>query len=193
MTHEDFEWAYRAFGIAGWMVAGTLVLVWAILNGYATKKGENQALREDIPELTQLQRQVEHGFNELLEQTKINNSLRLAALDRRLAAHQEAFVMWRKINAAHYAKNPSETMSLVNDGQTWWDANCLYLEPDVRQAFAVVVANVHIAGQLIYQQGDPIMIGKLEESIRAFPDILFRSIKLPAMTKEEQQVVDLAA
>jgi len=72
------------------------------------------------------------------------NELRLAAIDKRLAAHQEAYSLWRKLlfNAA----NQETIGDIVMECQTWWENNCLYLEPNAREAFynAVISAGSHL-------------------------------------------------
>jgi hypothetical protein len=75
------------------------LVVREFLPSYLRRKGENLATKEDIAAITELQKAVEHRFNELLEDSKQRHALRLAALDRRLAAHQEAFSLWRELLA----------------------------------------------------------------------------------------------
>lgn len=71
------------------------------------------------------------------------NQLRLAALDRRLQAHQEAYSLWHRL-----MKDMGDQLQLsqtVQDCQSWWIKNCLYLTADARQAFshAYTVANTY--------------------------------------------------
>lgn len=57
----------------------------------------------------------------------------MAALDKRLQAHQEAFQRWRKLVAYAHGE---EVGPLVMECQSWWEENCLYLEPAARIAFS---------------------------------------------------------
>ena len=60
------------------------------------------------------------------------DQLRLAAVERRLAAHQEAYALWFELlNALHHP----ECHDVVIKCQTWWKQNCLYLDPKSRRAF----------------------------------------------------------
>jgi hypothetical protein len=38
-------------------------------------------------------------YNTLMEELRARNQLRMAALDKRLQAHQEAFALWQKLTA----------------------------------------------------------------------------------------------
>jgi hypothetical protein len=58
--------------------------------------------------------------------------LRLAAVERRLQAHQEAYALWFELlNALH----GPECHNVVVKCQAWWKQNCLYLDPKSRRAF----------------------------------------------------------
>lgn len=61
------------------------------------------------------------------------NQLRLAAIDRRLDAHQQAYALWRKLIFTS-TKEPAFG-DVIIECQTWWNNNCLYLDPESRKAF----------------------------------------------------------
>lgn len=101
MNEYLFVEALRVGGIAGVIGLAAGFFLSKILHlfaaGYASEKGKNLATREDIEILTKLVEDVRHKFATDLEEQKAANQLRLAALDRRLQAHQEAFTLWRKL------------------------------------------------------------------------------------------------
>jgi hypothetical protein len=71
------------------------------------------------------------------------NQLRLAAIDRRLATHQEAYTLWRRLIANVHDQ---ETIgAVVPECEDWWNKNCLFLDPEAREAFrrAYLAANDH--------------------------------------------------
>ena len=72
------------------------------------------------------------------------NQLRLAALDKRLQAHQEAYSRWRKL--LFNAGNESTVGDIVIESQTWWEENCLYLDPKARKLFYLAIqrAGLHL-------------------------------------------------
>ena len=61
------------------------------------------------------------------------DTLRLAAVERRLAAHQEAYGLWCEL--LRELHNPSRVHDVAVRCQTWWQANCLYLDPTSRREF----------------------------------------------------------
>jgi hypothetical protein len=61
------------------------------------------------------------------------NQLRLAAIEKRLTAHQEAYALWRKLVFATIEHEDLSTHTLTCE--TWWNNNCLYLDPNSRKAF----------------------------------------------------------
>src|SRR5882724_8673979 len=69
----------------------------AYFGSYLKRKGENLATKEDIKELTHLTEQVRNEYAKVLENFSYENRLRLAALDRRLEAHQQAFALWYRL------------------------------------------------------------------------------------------------
>ena len=68
--------------------------------------------------------------------------LSVAALEKRLEAHQTAYALWWKL---HGALHGSELSQVVYECQEWWKSNCLYLEREARQAFhgAYHAADLH--------------------------------------------------
>ena len=70
------------------------------------------------------------------------HQLRLAALDRRLQAHQEAFALWRGLLADMH--DPARIGDAVRKCEDWWNNNCLYLSPDARQAFVQAYLTAHL-------------------------------------------------
>jgi hypothetical protein len=130
----------------GFLIGGGIVyyLVRSFVPGYLAEKGKNLATREDIAAITnaveevktqhaaQLQ-QLMHENALLLEHIRGQGQLRLAAAERRLQAHQEAFTLWRKIiNTVH----DEAITDVVLECQTWFNNNALYLSPRAREAFS---------------------------------------------------------
>jgi hypothetical protein len=75
------------------------------------------------------------GLNELaLKSVDYEHQLRLAALERRLGVHQEAYTLWWDLQRKMFG---AEAWDGAFACQEWWIKNNLYLNltPDVRQAF----------------------------------------------------------
>ncbi|WP_340521199.1 hypothetical protein [Cupriavidus necator] len=114
-------------------VLGVLVtLLLTYLKSHWAKRGENAAIIRDTPEITRRTEEAKEPFTERAEGVKFRNSIRLAALDKRLAAHQEAYRRWRGLIGALHTP---EIDKHVYECQQWFDSNCLYLEEPARAAF----------------------------------------------------------
>ena len=59
---------------------------------------------------------------------------RLASLDKRLQAHQEAFTLWREMSWSLFG-NDDVMRTKVKDCQNWYIRNNLYLTAEAREAF----------------------------------------------------------
>ena len=94
---------------------------------YFAEKGKNLATKEDIASITREVESVRHEYSALLEELRARHQLRTASLDRRLQAHQEAFTQWRAL-----VTGIIESKNAIIACQSWWEKNCLYLEPKVR-------------------------------------------------------------
>src|SRR5947208_8836314 len=120
---------------------------------YLAEKGKNLATREDVAAIT---REVEavkdeflrqrdelsHQRQLLLRQQDFTQQLRLAALDRRLEKHQEAYALWWELRGKVHSDDVGQ---LVRRCQEWWVNNNLYLSEEAREAFpqAYMAANNH--------------------------------------------------
>ncbi|MFZ0052673.1 MAG: hypothetical protein WAK96_12940, partial [Desulfobaccales bacterium] len=60
-------------------------------SSYASEKGRNLATKEDISEITKKIEEIKHQYNLMIEQIKGRHQLRLAALEKRLEIHQQAY------------------------------------------------------------------------------------------------------
>lgn len=171
------------------------------LSGYLPEKGKNLATKEDVGRITDIveevkrehaeqMREVSHRFDLMLEEKKSSNQLRVAALDRRLDAHQQAFALWRKLfNSIH---GPDIT-DVVIECQNWWDNNCLYLEPAAREAFAnaYAAADLHRA-ILENSRRDCVAIEEININWKIITDaaeIITSSVALPGLTSAETAAI----
>ena len=99
---------------------GSLVL------GYFRRRGENLATRQDIEQIT---RKIE----EIKEEIQARHTLRFAALEKRLQAHQEAFGHCRRLLDS--LQSDTEWRQKLDAMKNWFNDNGLYLEADATNAF----------------------------------------------------------
>jgi len=113
-----------------------LPLIGSFIGSYVKKTAEYKVIKQNIEEITKKIESIRSQYNEQLELHKaslqLSNQLKLAALDKRLQKHQEAFTLWRALYFSLFNKNTDEA---VRQCQDWWDKNCLYLCNDDRSAF----------------------------------------------------------
>ena len=168
----------------GVLLAGVIafLLLKHFVPSYLSEKGKNLATREDIEEITRKVEGIRTQYLSLVEQLKARHMLRMAAVDRRLQAHQEAFTLWRKLLSAVHTE---EVGKVVIECQGWWEQNCVYLEPEVRESFVSAYGAAHTHNQFVQGPKDVELIQSNWKMIIEFPNILFRSIQLPALSELE--------
>lgn len=117
---------------------------------------------------------------------EIANMLRTAAIERRLQAHQEAFALWRDLLGVYH---DPKGVSVVIKAQTWWNNNCLYLEPDARQALVDAWSIVSLysadgrSGEL-----DPHAAAQIKQDFKDFHsagDRILKAVALPPLAERE--------
>ena len=151
------------------------------LPGYFSEKGKNRAISEDITDITNKIEAVRHQNEVLMEHIRSLTQLRMAALERRLQAHQEAFALWRTLVSELHSDSVS---SNVIKCQEWWNQNCLYLSADSRQAFsdAYISAMQH---KSLLDSRDGQLVQVNFSKITAAGDVLVKAVELPPIAGGE--------
>jgi hypothetical protein len=153
----------------------------AYLSTYLREKGKNLATKEDIGELTRIVEEIKNEHAKELELLKSHNQLRMAAIDKRMQAHQEAFALWRRLFRT--ADKPDEdgnlTKECVKECDKWWGDNCLYLEPDARVAFI----DAFWAAVNRWPDNDK---GSNWEKIESAGDVILYAVQLPGLSEGEK-------
>jgi hypothetical protein len=192
-----------SFHRSDWLsLASPIVTLLIVVGGYGLaylqEKGKNRAMAEDIDRLTRTVESIKtenavslanlaHQNGLLLEQLKSRQQLRVAAIDKRLQAHQEAFTRWRRLIAVAHSEKVGE---VVVECQTWWEQNALYLEPQVRDAFnrAYFAAATH-RSLVNVPSRDESTAADVRENWRlmlAAGDIIMEAVALPALNELER-------
>lgn len=176
---------------------GTLVItvasgIGAYCASYLKEKGKNLATRQDIDDLTRRVEGIKMENAMLVERFKSQQQLRNAALDKRLEAHQRAFELWHGLHDNVLVPNMDreKVEKEIKQCFEWWQANCLYLEPEARKAFsgAYVSAWTLMANGGVSAAGYPTIEKLLHESetrIRDAGNIIMKAVALPGLTEAE--------
>jgi hypothetical protein len=114
------------------------------------------------------------------------NQLRLAAIEKRLQAHQEAYALWR--NLIFTTIEHEEGTKLILECQTWWNNNCLYLDPKARKAFfdAYMAASDH---PKFLRAGDSTIVKDNYDRLSGAGEIIVSSISLPTIGELEYKII----
>ena len=177
-----------AVGVAG-------LLVRSFLPSYFTEKGKNLATKEDIGQITEAIESVkedyakrlkdlEHQNSLVLEQLRINQQLRLAVAEKRLAAHQEAFALWRRLIASAYDDGLS---FVVLECQDWWNKNCLYLSAEARDSFNRAYSLAVNHRQLANSGGDLEAVKTYSEILYGAGEVIVSGVQLPSRGSRESE------
>lgn len=199
MTPEEIKFVWNTlagFGLGAVVAFAVAFLILRFyLPSYLSEKGKNLATKEDIGEITNKVEEVKNQYAMLVEQFKAKNQMRMAALDKRLQVHQDAFVLWRKLVANAHSEMVGP---VVMECQTFWEENCLYLEPAARQALSD--AYVHAAshrqlvqgGQFMTSEQRAAMTPRINESwafINSAGKVILESVALPPLTEAEAEQI----
>jgi hypothetical protein len=171
-------------GAAAFFVIRNLTLS---LKAYSEEKGKNLATKEDVAEITRKVESVRAEYAERLqalihentlnrEATQRRHQLSMAALDKRLEAHQEAYYLWRQMMVHATEENNS---AFFESCQSWWEKHCLYLSEDAENAF---MAALHMAR--IYKQASGALEMKAWARITAAGTVIRKAAQLPALASE---------
>lgn len=107
---------------------GALVVV--VVNQRALRSAEKRAQQEMEQRVNIARVDMEARLAMLESEQK--NKFKLAALDKRLLKHQEAFTLWIKFFHSFHSNKASE---VALECENWWFENCLFLEQKPRASF----------------------------------------------------------
>lgn len=114
--------------------------------------------------------------------------LRLAALDRRLEAHQEAYTLWRKLLFAN--KQNGELFRVVSECQDWWEENCVFLTSDAREAFIKAYLAAPDHARFLATHEDSELVKTTWNKVSRAGDIILQGVHLPSISGLEGERLD---
>lgn len=105
------------------------------------------------------------------------HQLRMAAAERRLEAHQQAFALWRKLIVTVHHEN--EIHKIVGECQQWWNNNCLYL--------SYVCAASH--KDYVKDRSNPKLVTENWANITDAGEAIVKGVELPTLGENEAKIV----
>lgn len=162
----------------------------AFFGSYLKKKAENVATKEDIEAITRKIEDVRAEYAAQLESHKaslhLSNQLKLAALDKRLQKHQEAYTLWRRL--FFDLRNEQRIGQVIDECQTWWNENCLYLSDEARSAFNRAISLAVDFRNL--PRTDSNEIREWFKLIKAAGDRIVEAVNLPSLGEGETKAIE---
>lgn len=187
-----------SFGL-GAVVAGVMMFLFlkSFLPSYLSEKAKNLATKEDVEVITDKIERVRgqyaknlqnliHQNSLLIEEMRGRQQLRLAAVDKRLQVHQEAFSFWRKLVASIHKDSVWE---VVLECQEWWDSNCLYLGPEARAAFNTAYRCASHHQELLKDRSNPQLVKDNWKDILDAGEAIVKSAELPPLGEKEANII----
>jgi hypothetical protein len=116
------------------------------------------------------------------------HQLRMAAAERRLEAHQQAFALWRKLIVSVH--NESEIHAVVAECQEWWNNNCLYLSPDAREKFRFTYVCAASHKDYVKDRSNPKLVTENWANITDAGQALVKGVQLPTLGEDEAKVIE---
>jgi hypothetical protein len=176
-----------------------LVLLGSFVGSYVRMKGKDLATKEDIEQITNKVESIKSEYAKQLELLVQEHrviyqgqerkyQLSVAALDKRLAAHQEAYSLWWELMGS--ASKRETVGDAVLRCQDWWVHNSLYLSTEAREAFRHAYHAASLHPELLAAHVDGKEIRENWETIREAGDTIVKAVALPNWSEEEYQPVE---
>lgn len=153
-------------------------LISAYAGSYFRKKGENLAEKQDISEITKIVEEIKHQNNLLLEQFKGRNQLRLAALDKRLEVHQQAYYLLDELLSSII--NNKDVRNIQKKCSDWWEKHNLYLYLEARDAFRLA----YMGAPENYYELDRDQKNMVRDDLNKAFSLLQEAVELPPINPE---------
>jgi hypothetical protein len=189
---------FGAFGLGALVACAVgFLLLRFFLPSYLSEKAKNLATKEDIGLITDQIEKVKaqytenlqnliHQNNLLIEEARGKQQLRLAAIDRRLHAHQEAFALWRKLLSSVHNDSIGQ---VVLECQEWWNNNCLYLGPEARASFNTAYRCAFNHRDFLQDRTNPELVKSNWKDIVHAGDVIVRDAELPSLGEKESEII----
>jgi len=103
------------------VLIGIIVLFASFLGSYIRRKGQNLATKEDISKITNRIEGIRADYAKKIENYSHHNRLKMAALDKRLEAAQQAYTLWLQLR--RNVHNKDKNVEIVINCQNWWEKN----------------------------------------------------------------------
>jgi len=177
----------------GWPTIITIVIfaiIVTLIGSYVKTKGENLATKQDIRSMTNKYiEEIKAEYAKQLEILKHEHDLSVAALEKRLAVHQQAYVLWWELMEVSSKKDRDQVGDCVMKCQDWFVKNSLYLSAEARDAFCGAYIAASIRPDLIQERASADEIIGNFAKIHLVGSVLVEAVSLPSWGEKEYRPV----
>lgn len=168
-------------------------LIGSGLTGYVLETGKNAAVKKDLAKMADIVEEVKNKYNLLIEDVRSRNSLKMAAIDKRLKVHQEAYTYWNEIISSY--KNELLLNSILEQAQSHYNLNCLYLDATVSNKYHEMLYWASHYHDIVIEcrEGDELALKQKEDFLALLKSIgnLIRSaVSLPSINEDQIRLSD---
>ncbi len=181
------------------IILGIIALLGGFLGSYFRTKGKNLATKEDTKAITDEIESVKAEYAKQLQiiaheqqilVTKLHQKydLSVAALEKRLSIHQEAYVLWWELMGS--ATKREKVGDVVIKCQDWFVKNSLYLSSTARDAFAEAYIAASIHPDLLQARSSKEEITENFNKIGRAGSVLVEAVSLPSWGEKEYRPIE---
>lgn len=163
------------------------------VTSYFSEKGKNLATKEDIAGITRSVEEVKNEYNLLIEEIRSRNSLKMAAIDKRLEVHQQAYTYWNEIVSVH--KQEQLLDSIIVRAQSHYNLNCLYLDATVSKEYHDMLYWASHYHDILREckEGDETALQQRKDFLallKSIGNLIRMAVSLPSINEDQIQLND---
>ena len=164
-----------------------------VADSYLSEKAKNLATKKDIGNLTRIVEDVKIEYSTLIETIRSRNSLKMAAIDKRLQVHQQAYTYWNEIISAY--KNEPLLNSILEPALSHYNLNCLYLDATVSNKYHEMLYWASHYHDIVIEcrEGDELALKQKEDFLvllKSMGNLIRMAVSLPSINEDQIQLSD---
>ena len=151
-----------------WITAGAAIAAAALslIGALLTAKGNREIVR------------LQNKHAKSLELSRQKHLSSLVAPEKRLEAHQQAFVLWLDLAEASRKSDNSRILQTAEKCWQWWRDNCMYLDEEIDKELLQPARGATLLGRpyLLRVPGEK---ERIRSQIQQSPDVIRQAVGLP--------------
>jgi len=186
---------HQASSYMTWQLIFAIIIIglMIIIGAYLRQKGKEYAKREHIEQITKVVEDIKlnnaREFERIAQENRFSLSaseqkhdLRLAALDKRLEAHQKAYSLWYRLRGS--IRDENQLFKIFQQCNEFWMNDSLYLTEKSRKAFDEAV-RAAIEFRIMKEEGNSAKMKENLNTIFGAGEVFVKSVCLPSLGENE--------